>query len=107
MNEEFAVVLVTVPDIETGRRLASIALENRAAACVNLVPGLESHYWWEGKLDKSNEVLMLIKTSQQKVAELEKQILANHPYDTAEFVVLPITQGTQRYLDWLAASVKE
>jgi periplasmic divalent cation tolerance protein len=105
MNEQFAVVLVTVPDIETGRRLAKIALESRSAACVNLVPGLESHYWWEGKLDTSNEVLMVIKTSRQTLAELEKQIVANHPYETPEFVVLPITHGTERYLKWLAASI--
>ena len=105
MNEQFAVVLVTVPDIETGRRLARLALENRAAACVNLVPGLESHYWWEGKMDKSNEALLLIKTTRDRLVELEKQLLANHPYDTPEFVVLPITDGAERYLAWLSRSV--
>jgi len=105
MNESFAVVLVTVPDIETGRRLARVALESRSAACVNLVPGIESHYWWEGKLDKSSEVLLVIKTTREKLAELEKQVVGNHPYDTPEFVVLPITQGTERYLKWLAGSV--
>jgi periplasmic divalent cation tolerance protein len=105
MNEQFAVVLVTVPDTDTGRKLARTALEARLAACVNLVPGLESHYWWEGKLDTSNEVLMLIKTTRDKLAALEKLILTNHPYDTAEFVVLPITQGAERYLKWIEGSV--
>ena len=105
MDNPFAVVLVTVPDLETGRRLARLVLEGRFAACVNLVPGLESHYWWEGKLDSSNEALMVMKTTGDKIAGLEKAILANHPYDTAEFVVLPITHGAARYLKWIESSV--
>jgi len=107
MDERFAVVLVTVPDMETGRRLARTVLEARVAACVNLVPGMESHYWWQGKLDQSAEVLLLIKTTSDKIGHLERIVLANHPYDTPELIVLPITQGTKRYLDWIEASIKK
>jgi periplasmic divalent cation tolerance protein len=106
MDEPFAVAMVTVPDVETGRRLARTILEARAAACVNLIPGLESHYWWEGKLDTSSEVLLLIKTTGEKLSGLEKLVLANHPYDTAEFIVLPITQGAERYLKWVESSTQ-
>ena len=107
MDERFAVVLVTVPDMETGRRLARTVLEARVAACVNLVPGMESHYWWQGKLDQSAEVLLLIKTTSDKIGHLERIVLANHPYDTPELIVLPITQGTKQYLDWIEASIKK
>jgi periplasmic divalent cation tolerance protein len=104
--EQFAVVLVTVPDLKIARKLAKACLEARAAACVNIVPRFESHYWWQGKLEQGNELLLLIKTATQQLPALEKCVLTNHPYDTPEFVVLPISAGNRRYLDWISASVK-
>ena len=101
------VVLVTAPDLEVARRLAAVALEARLCACANLVPGIESHYWWQDKLEKSAEVLVIFKTTRAKVSALQKCVLAAHPYDTAEFVALPIESGSQRYLDWIAASVRK
>jgi len=102
----YAVVLVTAPDLKTGRALARAALQARLAACVNLVPKIESHYWWQGKLESGSEVLLVLKTTQAKLAALEKVILARHPYDTPEFLVLPLRAGTSRYLAWLGTSVK-
>ena len=102
----FAVVLVTAPDLKVARRLAQACLKSRLAACVNLAPKIESHYWWQGRLEKGSEILLLIKTTRAKVAKLEKLILAEHPYDTPEFLVLPLQAGNQRYLDWIAESVK-
>lgn len=101
------VVLVTVPNLRVGRRLARAALEARVAACGNLVPGLESHYWWQGKLERSSELLVIFKTTRQRVAALEEVVRAHHPYDTPEFVVLPIVSGSERYLAWIDASVSE
>jgi periplasmic divalent cation tolerance protein len=75
------------------------------AACVNLVSKMESHYYWQGQMEVGNEVMMLIKTSREKVAALEKLILANHPYDTPEFLAVNLSQGNERYLDWLAESL--
>lgn len=86
--------------------LAKVALEKRLAACANLVPKLESHYWWQGKLETSAEVLIVFKTKRQRVAALETLILQKHPYDTAEFVVLKIESGAARYLKWIADSTK-
>ncbi len=100
-----AVVLVTAPDLETARRLARSVVRARLAACANLVPKIESYYWWQGRLERGQEVLMLLKTARNKVPALQKSLLAQHPYDTAEFLVLPVTSGAQRYLDWVAASV--
>jgi periplasmic divalent cation tolerance protein len=102
----FCIVLVTAPDLKTARRLARAALEERAAACANLIPALESHYWWRGKMESGREVLVLFKTRTALARKLEKFILSLHPYDTPEFVVVPLTGGTKRYLEWLERETK-
>ena len=102
---KYAMVLVTAPDLKTARRLARVALEARLIACANLVPKIESHYRWQGKTERSAEVLMILKTSKARLRKLEKLVLAQHPYDTPEFVVWRLEQGTKRYLDWLGDSV--
>ena len=104
-KQKYAVVLVTATEIKTARRLARQALEARLAACVNLLPGVESHYWWEGKIDTGREILMVVKTSVRKVKALEKLVLEEHPYETPEFVLLDIAGGSRRYLDWVSASM--
>lgn len=105
-KEHFAVVLVTAPDLKTARSLAKTILNSRLAACVNLVPKIESHYWWRRKLETSAEVLMILKTTRSHLKALEKCVMENHPYDTPEFIVVKIDSGAKRYLDWIAASVK-
>lgn len=103
--KSYSVVLVTVPDLKTARRLAKAALTQRLIACVNLIPKLESHYWWQGKIESGAEVMMLLKTAGSKLGALERLILAEHPYDTPEFIAIPISRGSKRYLDWIAQSV--
>ncbi len=105
-TRSFAVVLVTAPDLRLARRLAQSALRARLAACVSLVPKIESHYWWQGKVARGAEVLMILKTARRRLAALEEHLLERHPYDTPEVVVLPLTGGARRYLDWITASVK-
>ena len=99
------IVFVTAPDLAVARKLASGILENRLAACVNLVPSLESHYRWEGKLCQETEVLMVLKTKGDQLVALEAWVLAEHPYDTPEFVALKIEAGSAQYLDWISESV--
>jgi periplasmic divalent cation tolerance protein len=101
----YAVVLVTAPDVRTARRLARAALEARLIACANLIPRIESHYRWEGKIESGAEVLLVLKTTAARLGALEKLIVARHPYDTPEFLVLPIGRGNKRYLDWVEESV--
>ena len=101
---DFRLVLVTAPDLKTARALAKAALNVKLVACANLVPKIESHYWWQGKLESSAEVLILFKTTRAKLAALEQFIVAEHPYDTPEFVALSLAEGNSKYLDWLAAS---
>jgi periplasmic divalent cation tolerance protein len=105
-EKHFVIALVTAPDLKVARRLAKIVLEKRLAACVNLLPGIESHYRWKNKLETSAEVLMILKTTRACLKKLETCILENHPYDTAEFIVLKIGAGAKRYLKWIEDSVK-
>jgi periplasmic divalent cation tolerance protein len=99
---KFAIVLVTAPDLKTARALAKAALASRMVACANLIPKVESHYRWQGKIESGTEVLLILKTQKSKLAALEKLILAKHPYDTPEFLVLPLSAGSGKYLHWLA-----
>jgi len=104
-SDKYRVVLVTAPKITVARKLTKLVLEERLAACVNIVRGVESHYWWEGKVCRDAEVLLVMKTAKARLKALEEQVLAAHPYDTPEFVVLPIESGSKRYLDWISTSI--
>ena len=103
---KFAIVLVTAPDLKTARALAKAALPARLIACANIIPKIESHYWWEGKIESGAEVLLVLKTTTGKLAALERLVLKKHPYDTPEFLVLPLRAGTKKYLAWLAANCR-
>jgi periplasmic divalent cation tolerance protein len=98
-------VLVTAPDLRTARQLAKAALDARLVACANLVPKVESHYWWQGKLETSSEVQIVFKTASNALRALETLVLEKHPYDTPEFIVLALSGGNRRYLSWIDQSV--
>ena len=100
----FQIVLVTAPDLRTGRRMARAALARRLIACANLIPRVESHYWWQGKVESGAEVLLVMKTRRRLLVALEKLVLKLHPYDTPEFLVLPVAAGHAGYLAWLAGN---
>ncbi len=93
--------MVTAPDLTSARKLIQVVLKARLAACGNLIPKIESHYWWKGKLECSKEALVLFKTTSNKLKSLETLILKNHPYDTPEIIALPLASGNARYLDWI------
>ena len=101
----FRIVLVTAPDVRVARRLAKAALSARLVACANLLPQIESHYRWKGRVERGAEVLVLMKTTSPKLQALEKLIVSEHPYDTPEFRVLQVPRGNRRYLSWLESSV--
>ena len=100
------IALVTAPDLKTARRLVQVVLREKLVACANVFPRIESHYWWKGSLETGAEVLILFKTSRNRVRTLEKRVLAEHPYETPEFIVLPIQAGSAAYLDWIDGSVE-
>lgn len=101
------VVLVTCGSLEEGKRIGHAVVEERLAACVNLLQTpIESIYRWKGKVDTAKEFLLLIKTSGARYAALQEAIRRLHSYDIPEIIALPIENGSRDYLAWLADSVK-
>ncbi len=99
-----AVVLCTVGSEEDAERLAHALLEQRLAACVNVVPGVVSLYRWKGRIERDEERLLIIKTCRSRLAELQAAIVALHPYELPEVLALPVEVGHGPYLEWLQAS---
>ena len=99
---DLIVVLCTVPDAATGRRLAHVLVEQRLAACVNVVPGLTSIYRWQGEVHQDDEELLVIKTRRTLFDALRTRLVAEHPYDVPEVVALPVAAVHAAYARWLA-----
>lgn len=102
-----SVAFVTTPDSKTARKLAEGIIEHKLAACVNIIPQIQSIYMWEGKINEDNEYLMMIKTKTSRLEELTKWVRDNHPYSVAEVITLPIQQGNALYMKWLADTVPD
>ncbi len=100
-------VWVTVPNRVTARRVAKAVLSAKAAACVNIVPGVESQYWWKGRIETGRELLLLMKTTQHRLKTLEQLVREVHPFETPEFVVTALKAGSELYLDWIDASTAD
>lgn len=98
-------VMVTAPDKDVARGLADAALRDRLVACANIVPGLESHFWWNGKIENASECLILFKTLHKKVKGLREIVRQRHPYEVPEFLVLYLPEGDANYLAWIRSSV--
>jgi periplasmic divalent cation tolerance protein len=95
------VVLMTAPDLDTAARLGRALVEERLAACVNLLPGLRSIYRWEGALHDDAEVLLLVKTRSDRLEALSARVSELHPYALPEVLALPASGGSAAYLDWV------
>jgi periplasmic divalent cation tolerance protein len=104
---EFAVVLVTASGLEEGNKITSILLDRRMAACVNIVPKISSLFWWQGKIDGADEVLLIIKTRVSRVNDIIDTVKSVHSYSVPEVIALPIIAGHTAYLDWIAGEVGE
>ncbi|TXI73153.1 MAG: divalent-cation tolerance protein CutA [Dechloromonas sp.] len=99
-------VIANCPDEACANRIALAVVEAGLAACVNLLPRVQSVYRWQGAIESANEVPLLIKTTAGRYTELETAIRELHPYDVPEIIALPIAQGLPAYLDWLAAETR-
>jgi periplasmic divalent cation tolerance protein len=99
---EFLVVLVTMPDVDTAARLGRTVVEEKLAACVNVIPGLRSIYEYGGKLCDDSEVLCLFKTRRALYPALRDRLTGLHPYEVPELIAVPLAEGNEPYLDWLA-----
>ncbi len=102
-DDDARVVLMTAPNQEVAQRIARALVEERLAACVNLVPGVRSIYRWQGSVEDDAEILLLAKTGAKRCAALAARVQALHPYELPEIVVLPVDGGSQRYLAWIVS----
>jgi len=102
MSTQFRLVLVTCSSLPQARKISRALIQKHLAACVNIhVAPLESIYRWKGKIETAREHLLLIKTTTRRLKSLEREVLRLHSYETPEFLVLPISSGSQAYLRWV------
>lgn len=104
-REAVVAVLTTAPDEAIGEELARRVIEERLAACANLIPGVVSIYRWQGEVRRESEVQVVFKTTAGLAALLQERLLDWHPYDVPEFVILPIAGGSDSYLEWVRSEV--
>ncbi len=95
------VVLCTAPDDDTANRIADVLVESRVAACVTILPVVRSVYRWQGAVERSTEVQLLIKTTRARCAVLIETIATAHPHDVPEIIALPVADGLPAYLRWV------
>lgn len=100
------IVLSTCPGSITAKKIAQDLVENKLAACVNAIPGVQSYFSWVGKVDSAEEHLLIIKTTHEHYAALEKRIQTLHPYELPEIIAVPISTGSSDYLKWIQDSTK-
>jgi len=100
----YVVILVTAANKQEADKIAKVLVEAKLAACVNVVDKIGSTFWWQGKIDKSNESLLIIKTKKSLFSKVAKKIKGLHSYTVPEIIALPIVAGNKQYLDWIDGS---
>lgn len=105
-GSQIRVVLVTVSDRDTGCILARRLVQERLVACGNVIPGATSVYRWDGEIQEETEALVMLKTTEDLVEALRKRVLELHAYEVPEFLSLPVMEGHDPYLRWVAGEVK-
>ncbi len=107
MNESGIIVFCTFADLEEAKSIAPVLVEKKLAACCTILPQVTSFYSWESKIEESQEILMMIKTTHKCYDQLEKQIKMMHSYSVQEIISVDINQGSKAYIDWIFESTKK
>ena len=102
---DYIIVLITTNTTGEAQQIATLLLEQKQAACVNIIPGVVSRFWWEGKLDSAQENLLVIKTRASRLPELTNLVKGVHSNTVPEIIALPIIDGNRDYLDWIDKEV--
>ena len=97
---------MTAPTGRVARRLAERLIQSHTAACVNIVRGVHSVFWWQGKRETAREDVLIVKTTRQRMPDLKRLLRQHHPYTVPELIVLPIIEGLPAYLQWVRASCR-
>jgi periplasmic divalent cation tolerance protein len=104
MDDDAIIVVLTAANGEEATRLADMLVGAHLAACVQILPEMESVYRWQGKIERSSEVLLLVKTTRGKFDDIEREVRALHSYDTPEIIAVPVVIGSGPYLEWLISA---
>jgi len=100
-NDDICLILTTCPDSETAERLAGMLVEQRLAACVSAGAQVTSTYPWQGRVERQREIPLTIKTTRARVSALKQELVAHHPYDVPELLVVPVSDGLDDYTQWI------
>jgi periplasmic divalent cation tolerance protein len=95
------VLFVTAPSMSVAKTLARSLVTQKLVACVNIVPGVQSVYTWEGRVQEDEEVLMIVKTVREQFEQVKRAVISEHPYDVPEVIGLEVKEGSEPYLDWV------
>ncbi|MCB1065105.1 MAG: divalent-cation tolerance protein CutA [Verrucomicrobiae bacterium] len=106
-KDQYLMVLCTFPNAAEARQIGTQLVDLQVAACVNLIPQIESIYRWKGEIKSETEVMVLIKTTQNNYRELEARIQELHPYDMPEVIAVPIEHGASAYLGWISEMTRD
>lgn len=106
MTDSVIIALSTCPDDSSAAGIAATLVKEGLAACVNRIGGVRSTYVWDGRLHDDTEILLIMKTTAERLAALEARLRDLHPYELPELVALPLTGGNERYLDWVRTGVR-
>lgn len=107
MTQGYIVVLITAGSAEEAEKIAMAIVKARLAACVNVLAGIRSFYWWKGMIEDDSEVLLIVKTREALFPELLKMVKSVHSYEVPEVIALPIKLGNTDYLQWLSSETQE
>lgn len=99
-------ITVTCASTQEARKISSRLLAKRLIACANIIPNIESKFWWKGKLEKSKEALVMMKTIKTNFKKIETEVRRIHSYEVPEIIALPIMEGSKPYLSWIKDSLK-
>jgi periplasmic divalent cation tolerance protein len=100
------VIFITASKKEEARKIANELIAKKLVACVNIVDRVESHFWWQGKVDNAKEVLLIAKSRKDKFAKIVKSVKSVHSYDVPEIIAMPIIAGYKPYLRWINDSIR-
>ena len=106
-NTKHIVVFITASSNEEAQKMADLLLKQRKAACVNIISGVDSSFWWQGKIDVARESLLVVKTKVSALPNVIELVKAAHSYEVPEIIAMPILGGNADYLNWIDAEVKE
>jgi len=98
---QYLMIFVTASSDEEAKKIANALLEQHLVACVNIVDNINSFYWWQGKIQNSNEKLLIIKTKTEKFEQVEYCVKKHHSYQVPEIIAIPIVAGSSDYLNWI------